>query len=115
MTWKVKFHKDFQKEHAELPEQVKRKLTSVIKRLSNFGPNLGRPTVETLKGSSYSNMKELRFKCLNQEWRVAFVFDPARRAVLLVAGSKSGTNQRQFYSYLVSVAERRYLEHLESF
>lgn len=43
------------------------------------------------------------------------VFGSARRAVSLVAGRESGINQRQFYSDLVSVAKRRYLEHLESF
>ncbi|OIQ89889.1 hypothetical protein GALL_281970 [mine drainage metagenome] len=29
--------------------------------LAEFGPNLGRPTVDTLKGSRHTNMKELRF------------------------------------------------------
>jgi len=30
--------------------------------LQEFGPQLGRPRVDTLKGSRYANMKELRFK-----------------------------------------------------
>ena len=35
-------------------------------------------------------MKELRLSAADGEWRVAFAFDPERRAVLLVAGEKSG-------------------------
>lgn len=68
-----------------------------------------------MKVREEEDMKELRFKCDKQQWRVAFVFDPILLAALLVAGRKLGANLRQFYSYLVSVAERRYLEHLESF
>ncbi len=113
MAWAVKFHKEFQKEYAVLPARVRAKLDNLVYRLAVSGPNLGRPKVETLKSSVHSNMKELRFKSLNREWRVAFVFDRSRNAILLVVGSKSGKNQRQFYSHLISVAERRYQEYLE--
>ncbi len=43
--------------------------------------------------------------------RILFVFDPRRRAVLLVAGDKSG-NWRQWYQRNIPVAERRYDEWL---
>jgi hypothetical protein len=39
--------------------------------LQEFGPHLGRPTVDTLKGSKHANMKELRFDCEGGVWRVA--------------------------------------------
>jgi Phage derived protein Gp49-like (DUF891) len=42
-------------------------------------------------------MKELRFDAASGVWRVAFAFDPARRAVLLVAGDKKGRGSRRFY------------------
>jgi hypothetical protein len=41
------------------------------------GPNLGRPHVDTLEGSSHPNMKELRFNADGGVWRFAFAFDPA--------------------------------------
>ena len=44
--------------------------------------------------------------------RVAFAFDPARSAILLVGGSKSGTSQSLFYRTLIATADRRYREHL---
>ncbi len=41
-------------------------------------------------------MKELRFEGANGEWRAAFAFDPERRAIVLVAGDKSGGSQKRF-------------------
>jgi hypothetical protein len=58
-------------------------------------------------------MKELRFEAGNGEWRVAFAFDPKRRAILLVAGNKSGVGQKKFYGRLIAKADLRYKQHLE--
>jgi hypothetical protein len=80
--------------------------------LEQFGPQLGRPRVDTLKGSRYGNMKELRFDAADGVWRVAFAFDPRRRAILLVAGDKSGTSQQRFYRQLIEKADARYKAHL---
>ena len=49
---------------------------------------------------------------LMQVWRVAFAFDPLRRAILLVAGDKSGVSQKRFYKQLIKTAERRFSNHL---
>ena len=75
---------------------------------------LGRPHVDTLKGSRYSNMKELRFNAEDGVWRVAFAFDPERRAILLVAGDKSGSSERRFYRQLIRKADDRYDRHLKA-
>ena len=75
--------------------------------LERFGPQLGRPQVDTLNGSRHANMKEMRFSAANGEWRVAFAFDPTREAVLLVAGDKSDGNERRFYRALVRKADGR--------
>jgi len=80
--------------------------------LQQFGPQLNRPYVDTLNGSNYSNMKELRITLPDGEWRVAFAFDPKRKAILLTGGSKSGINQRKFYERLIRIADQRYAEHL---
>jgi hypothetical protein len=66
------------------------------KVIAQFGPNLGRPNVDTLKGSKHTNMKELRFNCDDGVWRVAFAFDPVRHAILLVGGDKAGADQKRF-------------------
>lgn len=49
-----------------------------------------------MQGSRYANMKELRFSWEGEVWRVAFAFDPNRRAVLLVGGNKAGADQRRY-------------------
>jgi hypothetical protein len=43
---------------------------------------------------------------------VAFAFDPKRRAILLVAGDKSGVSERRFYQRLIAKADRRLDAHL---
>jgi hypothetical protein len=56
--------------------------------------------------------KELRFKAADGVWRVAFAFDPQRKAILLVAGDKSGGSERKFYRDLIAKADARLDEHL---
>ena len=43
-----------------LPTPVYDKLLSFALLLEEYGPSLGRPTVDTLNGSRHPNMKELR-------------------------------------------------------
>lgn len=59
--------------------------------LQQFGPQPGRPRVDTPDGSRRANMKELRFSAAAGEWRVAFAFHAKRDAILLVAGDKAGS------------------------
>ncbi|MDJ0681480.1 MAG: type II toxin-antitoxin system RelE/ParE family toxin [Xenococcaceae cyanobacterium MO_167.B52] len=47
-------------------------------------------------------------------WRVAFAFDPKRQAILLVAGDKSGINQKRFYRRLINIADRRFKNYLQN-
>lgn len=83
-----------------------------IDKLSNDGPALGRPLVDRIKASRHHNMKELRPGSTGtSEIRIIFAFDPERRAILLVAGDKSG-NWRQWYTDNVPLADDRFDEHL---
>jgi hypothetical protein len=112
MTWTVLFHDAFDTEFEALVEELQDELLAHAKLLAAFGPDLGRPTVDTLKGSRHSNMKELRLSWNGQVWRVAFAFDPRRQAILLVGGDKAGADQRRFYKRLLTVADARYDAHL---
>ncbi|NCV15636.1 MAG: addiction module toxin RelE [Betaproteobacteria bacterium] len=112
MTWTVLFHDAFDAEFEALVDELQDELLAHAKLLAEFGPNLGRPTVDTLKGSQHPNMKERRFSWSGQVWRVAFAFDPQRQAILLVGGDKGGADQRRFYKRLLTVADERYDEHL---
>jgi hypothetical protein len=81
--------------------------------LRERGPALGRPDADTLKGSAFANMKELRFRADRGVWRVAFAFDPQRRGILLVAGNKAGVSEPKFYQRLIAKADARFEEHLK--
>jgi hypothetical protein len=110
--WEVGFQSDFVPEFREFSTAVQDALLAILIKLRQFGPLLGRPDVDTLKGSRYPNMKELRFNAGDEVWRVAFAFDPSRRAILLVGGSKSGITKERFYSGLIRVADDRFERHL---
>lgn len=112
MSWVVEFYQDFEPEFDALPEEVQNKLLARVSLLQAFGSELGRPHVDTLNGSRYSNMKELRFKAASGIWRVAFAFDPKRDAILLVAGDKSGGSENRFYKQLIKKADNRFEAHL---
>lgn len=112
MNWIVEFYDEFEKEFDELPEEVQDELLSRVGVLEEFGSQLGRPSVDTLNGSKHSNMKELRFNASDGVWRVAFAFDPQRKAILLVAGDKSGVSESRFYRQLIKKADNRFDSHL---
>ncbi|ODT78106.1 MAG: addiction module toxin RelE [Pelagibacterium sp. SCN 64-44] len=114
MVWIVEFDDAFEEEYLAFEPSVQDALLAVAKLLADYGPQLGRPHADTLKGSKHSNMKELRFEALDGEWRAAFAFDPERKAILLVAGDKSGGSQKRFYKQLIAKADLRFSAHLEN-
>jgi hypothetical protein len=111
--WTVRFGVEFDAEFQGLSAAVQVELLAQAELVKQFGPQLGRPRVDTLKGSKHANMKELRFDADDGVWRVAFAFDPKREAILLVAGAKSGGSEARFYRGLIAKADRRYDEHLK--
>ena len=112
MTWIVDYHAEYFIELSAEAEVLQDAVFSLATVLQTRGPQLGRPYVDTLNGSSFPNMKELRITLPDGEWRVAFAFDPKRKAVLLVGGSKSGVNEKKFYQSLIRIADTRFKKHL---
>lgn len=68
----------------------------------------------TLSGSKHANMNKLRFDAAGGAWRVAYAFDPQRRAVVLVTGDKPGVKSRRFYRRLIERTDARYDRHIAS-
>ncbi len=112
MPWSVIFCEEFDEEFESMPVGLQDVIYSQVGILKEDGPFLGRPWVDTLQGSDFPNMKELRFDWNKGVWRIAFAFDPQRKAVLLVGADKRGVNQKRFYKDLVRKAEDRYRKHL---
>ena len=114
MSWTVLYHDDFVPELEALDESVQDELLTCVSVLEAVGPTLGRPRADTPAGSKHANMKELRFRADGGVWRAAFAFDPARRAIVLVAGDKAGVAQTRFYKGLIVKADKRFADHLKS-
>jgi len=114
MEWDVRFDPAFAAEAKGFARTVQLEIAALAGLLRQFGPQLPRPHCDTLNGSKHPNMKELRFTLPDGEWRIAFAFDPRRQAILLVGGSKSGKNEKQFYRDLLRVADSRFSAHLQS-
>jgi hypothetical protein len=110
VKWTVSFYDEFDSEFGFLSEAVQDEMLAHARLLEQFGPLLGRPRVDTLKGSRHA--KELRFDADDGVWRVAFAFDPKRKAILLVAGDKSGGSEKRFYRQLIAKADKRFDSHL---
>jgi hypothetical protein len=110
--WEVILHGEFEPEFDALPEGVQDELLAHARLLQQFGPQLGRPRADTLNGSRHANMKKLRFDAADGVWRVAFAFDPNRKAILLACGDKSGGSEKRFYRQLIERADTRFNGHL---
>jgi len=112
MRWVIELADELEAEWNELPEPVQDEILAHGKLLEQFGPGLGKPRADTLKGSKHANMKELRFDAAGGVWRVAFAFDPRRHCILLIAANKAGMSERLFYRRLLARADARFDAHL---
>ena len=83
----------------------------VLDVLEEQGPSIGRPYVDTIKGSDLPNMKELRVQHAGLPYRILFAFDPKRQAVLLVGGNK--TEDKRWYEINIPIADKRFRKYLE--
>ena len=92
VSWIVEIGDEFKPEFIALHEDLQTEILAPARLLQQFGPQLGRPRVDTLNGSRHTNVKELRFSAAGGEWRVAFAFDTRRKGILLIAGDSPTEN-----------------------
>lgn len=104
--WTVDVTDEFTQWAAGLTDEECDSVVASIAKLERGGPSLGRPDVDTIKGSRHSNMKELRCQHRGSPLRMFFVFDPRRSAILLIGGDKTGDNR--FYEKMIPVADDLY-------
>ena len=97
----------------EVDDNTYDQVVAALNILTEQGPGLGRPLVDSIIGSRHKNMKELRPGSSGRtEVRILFAFDPRRRAILLLAGDKQGV-WAKWYRKNIPVADDRYDDHLE--
>ena len=116
--WKV----DFAHIESWLDQQDSKTVALVFaafELLEEHGPALGRPLVDSLKGSSVKNLNELRPASSGAtEVRIIFAFDRRREAIMLYAGDKSGGRSEKarwsnWYKHAIPLAERLFREHAD--
>ncbi|MCW9697960.1 MULTISPECIES: type II toxin-antitoxin system RelE/ParE family toxin [unclassified Avibacterium] len=91
---------------------IQEDVTAALLLLKTVGPELSRPYADTLKGSQYPNMKELRIQHQGKPLRALFAFDPLRQAIILCAGDKS--NDKQFYKRMIKQADAEFSAYLRT-
>jgi len=113
VAWEIEGTDEFQEWFGGLSVAARESVAHAVGVLEQIGPALGRPEVDTVKGSRYSNMKELRIQHAGRPYRVFFAFDPRRSGILLIGGCKSG---KRWYGRMIAAADgiyERYLEELK--
>ena len=111
MEWQVLLDEEFVKWSKEQDIGLQDEILAYRELLKQYGPRLGRPRVDTIKGSKFTNMKELRIQWKGQPWRILFAFDPKRRSILLVGGNKQG--DKRWYEKNIPIADARFEKHLK--
>ena len=110
MSWEIEASDEFIAWYDALTRGERKAIARNVEVLEQKGPDLGRPQVDTLKGSKIPNLKELRVQYEDRPIRILFVFDPRRVAYLILGGDKTGDNR--WYETFIPIAEAIYQQHL---
>lgn len=109
--WEIEYTDEFGDWWDTLSADERDALDRSVLLLMEWGPGLARPQADTVKGSKFDNMKELRTQCKGRPLRTFFAFDPRRTAILLIGGDKTG--DKRFYERMIPEADRLYEQHLK--
>jgi hypothetical protein len=110
MTWEVEVSDEFLAWYRSLTQDERTSVAGTVGMLELHGPGLGRPYVDSLRGSKFANMKELRVQHRGRPYRILFAFDPRRNAYLILGGDKTGT--KDWYIDAIHRADAIYAQHL---
>ena len=111
MVWDVEFTDEFERWWTSLSEDEQVEVSAKVELLEEHGPTLPRPHADRIESSRHSNMKELRGKVNERHLRVLYAFDPARTALLLIGGDKTGNPK--WYEKFVPIADDLFDERLD--
>jgi hypothetical protein len=107
MSWEVVATQEFDDWYAGLEDELAWAIAAAVEVIEEDGPATRRPLVGEITQSRYKNMKELCVAAANREIRILFIFDPKRRAVLLLGGDKTGQWNR-WYRTSIPAADALY-------
>ncbi len=111
MAWDLELTEECVAWWDSLTESEQESVAFGVELLVEFGPALSRPHADTLKGSRFANMKELRVQHEGKPYRVLYAFDPRRVGIVLLGGDKTG--DARWYDKMIPVADLLYAAHLK--
>lgn len=108
--WEIMTTTEYRDWVRSLKDDARARLQRAEHRLIEQGPRLGRPIADTVRGSRYRNMKELRPA---PTIRAFYALDPQQRIVMLCGGDKAASQQgERWYRRMIRRADRLYGTHL---
>jgi hypothetical protein len=109
-AYEVEGTDEFANWYGDLADDEQERVNFAVGLLEEMGPALGRPHADTVRGSEYANMKELRVQIAGRPIRIFYAFDARRTGILLIGGDKTG--DKLFYDRMVPQADALYAQHL---
>ena len=110
MAWDVEVTDEFKAWWSGLTEAERISVERAVLLLEDRGPHLPFPYSSRINGSRHSAMRELRVQHHGQPYRVLYIFDPRRVALLLLGGDKTGDGR--WYEKNVPLADQIYDNYL---
>ena len=95
--------------YGSLDEEDQAAVEHIVGLLEQRGVRLGFPHSSEIKGASFA-LRELRKQSGGRPLRIFYAFDPARNAVLILGGDKTGDDR--FYERTIPIVERIWREYL---
>ena len=111
MEWQIEYTDEFEEWWYSLNEEEQEAIATSVGLLEKLGPNLPRPHSDTVNGSKFTNMKELRTQHAGDPYRTLYAFDPRRTAILLIGGNKTG--KKDWYNKYIPLADKLFAQHLK--
>jgi hypothetical protein len=106
----VEYTDEFGEWWDSLAESQQIKLRASVQLLREMGPSLEFPHSSKISSSAHPEMRELRVQSSGKPLRIFYAFNPARTAILLIGGDKTGNDR--WYEINVPRADRIYDQHL---
>ena len=104
MAWNVEYTEELEDWWMKLTEPEQESVNASVGLLEALGPALGFPHSSSIEGSRHGHMRERRIQHQGRPYRVLYVFDPRRSAILLLDVDKTGDDR--WYVVHVPIADR---------
>ncbi|AIR84335.1 hypothetical protein VH86_15570 [Pantoea sp. BL1] len=108
--WQVQLTEPFEEWLLQQDSGLRKRVAAALLNLQHYGPLLPRPYADTVSGSRFHNMKELRVQYAGHPIRAFYAFDIQRKAIVLCAGDKTG--DKHFYQRMIESADEIFSCHL---